>query len=474
MRGNNVNGAIEKPSIIDVGQIIDNSKLNPVSIGVILLCGIIMLMDGFDYTIITVAGPVIRREWNVGAKLFGFVFSAAFLGYLFGALIFGILSDRIGRKKTLIIASCIFTVGTLLVYFSHSVLTLIPIRVFTGIGIGGAVPCAITLTSEYAPLKGRGKYISVMYSGFLTGIVLGGFVAGFLLEDFGWRPLFLIGFIAPLVAIILLMFKLPESARWLAARKQSEEQRQSLAAVVRKMRPDSSISPDAQFVSAAANKNASSFNELFRGRLAWVTPTVWGYYLISSIAVFFIGSWSPQLLVIKGYSPSTGAYITGWSGVVVAAGCLLSGFYFDKAGFRSGWILHVIAAIAVIFTGGLQAMNFVVLLIASAFFINSAHMDVTILAPIVYPPSCRNRGAGMAIATARIGAMIGPVIGGFLLDTEIPMERLLGLVAVPLVIAAALCYIAGRQYDFYFAPLYAGKLPGGTEPDTAKASKSNY
>jgi MFS transporter, AAHS family, 4-hydroxybenzoate transporter len=449
----------EKPSTVDVGKLIDNSKLNRVSLSVIFLCGLIMLMDGFDYTIITVAAPLIMKEWNVNTASFGWVFSAAFFGYLLGAIIFGALSDKIGRKRTLIIASCFFTVGTLLVYSSHSLQSLIPIRVFTGIGIGGAVPCAITLTSEYSPLKGRGKYVSIMYSGFLAGIVLGGYLAGYMLARLGWRPLFLVGFFAPVIAIVLLGLKLPESARWLSAQKQTEKQRVTLVGLVKKIQPDIQTEVNTEFVSGGISKEQQSIKELFTGRLAWVTPTVWSYYLVSSIAVFFIGSWSPQLLVIKGFTASAAAYITGSSGILIAVGCLLSGFYFDKAGFRWGAILHVIAAGCVIFMGGLEPIGFVILLFASGFFINSAHMDVTILAPIVYPSSCRNKGAGAAIAVGRIGAMIGPSIGGILLATQLPMERLLALVAIPLVIAAVLCYIAGRQYDFHFSPLYAGKIP---------------
>jgi AAHS family 4-hydroxybenzoate transporter-like MFS transporter len=457
MVGSNENGDPKK-STVDVGQVIDNSRLNRVSISVILLCGLIMLMDGYDYTIITVAAPVIMKEWSVGTDSFGLVFSAAFLGYLFGAITFGTLSDRIGRKGTLIISSCVFSVGTLLAYFSNSTQSLIPIRIFTGFGIGGAVPCAITLTSEYSPLKGRGKYVSVMYSGFLIGIVLGGYIAGLLLEWLGWRWLFLVGFIAPILAIILVWFKLPESARWLSARHKTERQKARLAEIVKKMQPDTVLDARVEFVSVSTNKNSASVKELFAGRLAWVTPVVWAYYLISSIAVFFIGNWTPQLLVIKGFSASTAAYLTGSGNVLVAIGCLLSGFFYDKVGFRWGSILHVIAAVCVFFLGGLAPTGFVILLFAAGFFINSAHMDVTILAPIVYPPGCRNRGAGTAIAVARIGAMIGPWIGGLLLATRLPMEKLLSVVSIPLLIAAVLCYVAGRQYDFYFGPVYAGKI----------------
>jgi benzoate transport len=456
------NASVEQPSAIDVGKIIDDSRLNTVSVSVILLCGLIMLMDGYDYMIISVAAPAIMKEWNVGTEPFGLVFSAAFFGYLFGAIICGALSDRIGRKKTLILGSCIFSVGTLLVYFSHSLQSLIPIRILTGFGIGGAVPCAITLTSEYSPSKGRGKYVSVMYSGFLIGIVLAGYVAGFMLESIGWRPLFLVGFFAPLSVIVLLASTLPESARWLSVKYKTGKQRETIVKLVQRMKPGIQIDADTSFLSAGSSKGRSSVKELFSGRLAWVTPVVWSYYLVSSIAVFFFGSWSPQLLVVKGFSVSTAAFITGSSGILIAIGCLLSGFYFDKAGFRWGSLLHIIAGVGVVFMGGMAPAGFVILLFAAGFFINSAHMDVTILAPIVYPPSCRNQGAGAAIAVGRIGAIIGPLVGGVLLGTELPLETLLALIAIPLVMAAVLCYVAGRQYDFYFSRLYAGLiLPEG-------------
>jgi AAHS family 4-hydroxybenzoate transporter-like MFS transporter len=465
--GTHSNENMVRPPVVDVGKVIDDSRLNRVSLSVILLCGLIMLMDGYDYTIITVAAPVIRREWDITPGPFGWVFSAAFFGYLFGAVLFGTLSDKIGRKKTLILASCFFSLGTLLVYFSNTLHSLIAIRVFTGIGIGGAVPCAITLTSEYSPLKGRGKYVSVMYTGFLAGIVLGGYIAGYMLERIGWRPLFLVGFFAPLAAIAILWLKLPESARWISSTSQTAKQKKILIELMNRIQPDIQAGPDTRFQSAESNQEKHSVKELFSGKLAWVTPVIWAYYLVSSIALFFIGSWSPELLVLKNFSASAAAYITGSINVAVAIGCLLSGFYFDKVGFRWGSILHIVAAVCVLFTGGLEPIGFVILLFASAFFINSAHMDVTILAPIAYPPRCRNKGAGAAIAAGRIGAIIGPYIGGVLLDTELPMETLLGLVAVPLVIAAILCYIAGRQYDFYFAPLYSGKIPTGKGyPDT--------
>ena len=417
-----------------------------------------MITDGFDYTIITVAAPLVMKEWDVTQTDFSIVFSAAFVGYLFGAVLFGRLSDRIGRKKTLILTTCVFATGTLFVYFTNSLESLIAVRVFTGIGIGGAVPCAITLTSEYAPLKQRGKYVSIMYSGFLIGIVLGGYLAGLMLEWVGWRPLFLVGFLAPITAVILVSLNLPESIRWIAAREKiTVKQRALIAQVLPLIVQDINLIVDesTQFVAASA-KRKGSIRNLFTGKLSWVTPIIWAYYMFSSLAVFFIGSWTPQLLTIKGYTASNAAYITGSINVMVAIGCLLSGFYFDKVGFRKGSIPYIIAAVCVYFTGGLESLGFVLLLMAGSFFINSAHMAVTILSPIIYPSDCRNLGGGAAIAAGRVGAIFGPYIGGVLLDTKLPIETLIGVVAIPLVISSVLCYVSGRQYDFHFAPLYSG------------------
>ncbi len=434
---------------IDVGKIIDESKLNKVSVLTIILCGLIMVMDGFDFQLMAQAAPTIMRDWNIKTDRFGMVFSAVAFGYLFGAIICGALSDMIGRKKTLILGASIFSIGTLLIYFSNSVGDLILMRIFSGMGIGGAVPCALTLTSEYSPAKGRGKYVSIMYSGFLLGIVLAGYVSGFLLKSKGWRPLFLIGFFAPLAIIILLAFLLPESARWLAIKHKTEKQRQTLLRTIKKIQPDLQLDAQTQFISAVLNKKKHSIGDLFEGRWAKVTPLIWAFYLISSIPLFFISSWAPKLLVEKGFTDATAAFITGNIGILVAVGCLLSGFYYDKLGFRRGWILYAIAGICLIFLGGRAPIAFVVVLAAGAFFINAAHMAITILAPIVYPPKCRNQGAGTAIAVARIGAILGPSIGGILLATDMSRERVMAWVAIPLLIAAILCYFAGRQYDSY-------------------------
>jgi len=146
--------------------------------------------------------------------------------------------------------------------------------------------------------------------GFLIGLVMAGYIAALMLDTVGWRPLFLVGFFAPAAVIILLAFKLPESARWLSVRGKTEKQRESLARILGAIQPGIHINESTRSPRPTRAGEALA-KELFAGRLLWVTPLIWALYLISSIAVFFFGSWSPELLVVKGFSASTAAFITG-------------------------------------------------------------------------------------------------------------------------------------------------------------------
>ncbi|QDR83483.1 MFS transporter [Sporomusa termitida] len=460
MNGNNTNVIAARASEVDVGKLIDHSKLNKVSLMTIILCGAVMVMDGYEFGIMAVVAPAIMQDWGVSPAVFGGVFSAVFIGYFFGALVCGALADRIGRKKVLILTASIFTVASLLIFFSQNVTQLILLRVIAGFGIGGAIPVAITLTSECAPIKGKGKYLSVMYTGNVLGSMLAGYIAGFLLPTFGWRACFIVGFIVPLVVIILVHYFLPESARWLCVKWKTREQRENLITIVKQIDPNIQITEDTVFSTAGTtNQEKHSTKDLFAGKLKWMTPAVWAFYGISNITLLFFLSWGPQLIVMKGYAVSTAAFISGNAMVFGVLAVLGSGFLYDKIGLRRGWIVYTVGGITVCFLGGATENIFIGLYCLSSLLINCAHMAVTILTPNIYPPAIRNQGAGTAFAVARLGAIAGPLIGGFLLATQLEMSLLVTLmIAVPMFIVSVLCYITGRQYDKYFAPLYAGQL----------------
>jgi len=443
---------------INVGSLLDRAKVGRVSLTVIILCFCVMLMDGFDYGIISNAAPLIMKEWQISSAMFGPVFSIATFGWMIGAVLFGAISDRFGRKITLIAGAIIFTTLTLFIYFSHTLAHLLIIRFFTGIGVGGAVPVAMVLTSEYSPGKARAKFITIMFSGFVVGMTVGSYIAAAVMPIYGWRSLFLIGFLVPLPAIALLMAVLPESARWLALNGKTQKDRQALIKIITKVDPSLKVDDNTRLVAAAAQKQEKqSAKELFSGRLAWCTPLLWLYYLTSSLALFFIVNWSPQLLVLKGLTAAHASSMVGTSGLFGIAGTILIGLWLDKVGFRWGFFWPLLSVGFTALIGGASGGLLLIWLSVNSFFMNGGHSILTAIVPSIYPYKVRAQGTGVANAVARIGSIIGPIIGGLMISTGMSMTMLFSLAAIPFIFCAAFCFVLGSQYDNHFKPLYAGQ-----------------
>lgn len=458
MKGN-TNETAGSRSVINIGSIIDNAKVGKVAITVIVLCFSIMLMDGYDFGIISNAAPLIMKEWHISSALFGPVFSVATFGWMIGAVIFGVVSDKIGRKKTLTIGSIIFTVMTLLIYFSNTLPQLLVIRFITGLGVGGAVPVAMTLTSEYSSAKSRAKFITIMFSGFVVGQTIGSYIAAGMMPTFGWRSIFLVGFFIPLAAILCMFAILPESAKWLAINGKTPKQRESLIKILKQIQPDIVIDDDAQFIASSAQKKNEQYSpkELFQGRLAWCTPLLWLYYLTSSLALFFIGNWLPQLLVLKGLTASMASVFMGNSTLCGIAGTILVGVWLDKKGFRWGFIWPLITILCTALIGGASGGMLVVWICLNGFFMNGEHSILTALVPSLYPVKIKSQGSGIANAVAKIGSIIGPIIGGILISTGMAMTELFYLAAIPFALCAVFSIVLGTQYDKYFAPMYTNQ-----------------
>src|SRR6202035_6044736 len=212
-----VTGASTKDaSTADVAAFIDAQPVGAFQVKLLLVCATVLFLDGFDTTAIGYVAPALAKEWNIGKAALGPVFSAGLFGLMIGALLFGPLADRIGRKKIIIFSTLAFGIGTLATAFVRDVNTLLVIRFLTGLGLGGAMPNAIALTSEFSPHRRRATMVMVMFCGFSVGAALGGFLAAGLIPHFGWRSVFVVGGVAPLLLAPVLALKLPESVRFLA------------------------------------------------------------------------------------------------------------------------------------------------------------------------------------------------------------------------------------------------------------------
>ena len=166
----------------DLQAVMDSSRIGGFQVAIILVCASVAMFDGFDTQAIALAAPEIAASWKVAPSVFGGVFASGLFGALLGAIAFGLAADRFGRKPSLLVAVALFGLVTFATPFVHDVPALIAVRFITGIGLGGALPGIISITSEYAPARSRATIVSLMFCGFPLGAVLGGVAAAQLLS----------------------------------------------------------------------------------------------------------------------------------------------------------------------------------------------------------------------------------------------------------------------------------------------------
>jgi AAHS family 4-hydroxybenzoate transporter-like MFS transporter len=367
---------------------------------------------------------------------FGPVFSLGLFGIMVGSIGFGYLGDRIGRKRAMIVGAFVFGAFTLASVLATNLTELMWIRFIAGIGIGGAVPVAMALNTEFAPKAWRATIVIVMFTGYTTGAAIGGFVAAALIPAYGWQSIFYVGGITPLVVAVALVFAVPESIRFLAV---NGGNRAELARLVTALRPDVHVTPATMFViSDEEQKPAFALPMLFANGRQWVTPLLWLTYIVNSMALFFLQSWLPLVLQSGGVTQSQAAFATGMFalGGTVAALAIMRAV--DRYGVLFVAVLPLIGIPAVIGLGAVAGSAGAV--IGMAFLVgcctSGAQAGLNGSAGTFYPTAIRANGVGTAIGVAKIGSITSPLIGGVLISRGLPVQQLFLIAAIP--VAAAL------------------------------------
>src|SRR5262245_19879484 len=207
-----------KTNVVDVSDILERNTISAFQTVTFILCGLCLIMDGFDVQALGYLAPAIIKDWNLAAGQMGSVLSAAPFGILIGSIVFSMIADKIGRRPVLVVATLFFAVVTLLTARVNSLAELRTIRFIAGIGLGAIMPNAVALVGEYTPRRLRVLMVLVVTNGFNLGAVFGGFISAWLVRDFGWRSVFYLGGVIPLVIGVLMIFKLPESLQFLFLR----------------------------------------------------------------------------------------------------------------------------------------------------------------------------------------------------------------------------------------------------------------
>jgi AAHS family 4-hydroxybenzoate transporter-like MFS transporter len=411
-----VNGASTKDaSTVDVAAFIDAQPVGAFQVKLLLTCAAVLFLDGFDTTAIGYVAPALAKEWNLARGALGPVFSAGLFGLMVGALLLGPLADRIGRKRIILLSTLAFGVGTLITAFVNDMNTLFAIRLLTGLGLGGAMPNTVALTSEFSPHRRRATMVMVMFVGFSIGAALGGLLAAALIPQFGWRSVFVVGGAAPLLLAPILALRLPESVRFLALAGHAH---QRVAQLLTLVDPKAVFAQGTRFVVNEPALAGFPVRHLFQGGRTVATLLLWVVFFMSLLDIYFLSNWLPTVLNDLGASIAEAAAIGSMLQVGGVVGTFALGSIIDRFSFRALALVYFIAVFAVGAIGqlGHSAVLVTIAIFVAGFCIVGGQIAANALAAGFYPTSVRATGVGWALGIGRIGSIVGPLVGGVLLS----------------------------------------------------------
>lgn len=381
------------------------------------LCALVAILDGFDMQAIAFVAPAIADDFGSPLSAFGPVFAMALVGIGVGAILFGTLADRIGRKPVIVMALALFGLCSFLSAAAQDVTQLLLARFATGVGLGAAIPNVIALTSEYAPERRRAMLIVGMYCGVPVGAVVGGFLsATWLLPSHGWRSVFLAGGIAPLLLLLPVILFLPESARFLVGRRAIG------------MTASDAVPPPRASVTALFTQGRA------RGTLA-----LWIAFLANLLVMHFLISWLPAALEQAGIPLERailGTVVLNLGGIIGGAGLA---YLVDRRGPYGPLVAaYTLGALFMVLIGWFS--DSAPLALGLIFFagagIIGGQLCMNALAAGLYPTGIRATGVGWAMAIGRLGSVLGSVAGGIMIALDLTLRMIFLVTAIPALVAA--------------------------------------
>ncbi|MDM1757079.1 MFS transporter [Acinetobacter sp. 256-1] len=428
---------------LNINTIVDEAKFTPFHWNVLIWCLLIIIFDGYDLVIYGVALPLLMQEWGLSAVQAGMLASTALFGMMFGAMCFGTLSDKLGRKKTIMICVAIFSGFTFLGAFASNPIEFGILRFLAGLGIGGVMPNVVALMTEYAPKKIRSTLVAVMFSGYAIGGMTSALLGVWLVTDYGWKIMFYIAII-PFVALPLIWKFLPESIMFLTNKGKTEQVRQT----VQKIAPEKTISVDTVFVlNETTVGDEAPLRALFQQGRMFSTLMFWIAFFMCLLMVYALGSWLPKLMIQAGYSLGASMIFLFALNIGGMVGAIGGGVLSDRFHLKPVLtIMFAVGAIALILLGfkSPQGVLYTLIAIAGAATIGSQILLYTFVAQF-YPAAVRSTGMGWASGIGRIGAIVGPVLTGALLTLQLPHQMNFLAIAIPGVIAALAIFLVNLK-----------------------------
>jgi len=396
---------------VSVAGVADDRPLTRRQLWTILLCGIVIILDGFDTQCMGFLVPVISENLNIPLPAFGPVLSAALVGLMIAAMASGPIADRWGRRWVVIVSVFVFALFALLTARATTVNELLLYRFLTGLGLGGAMPNAVALTSEYTPKRLQAIVVGAIFVGMPAGALIASQAASVMIPLWGWRSVFVLGGVLPLIVAAALIKFLPESVEW----------------------------------KTAPVRRGVPVKHLFTDGRALGTLLLWVPFFMNLLILYFILSWLPALLRQSAMPVSAGVQAVAVFSVGGIIGILSEGRVMMAIGARTLLVIEFVGCALLIVMLANSASSLTSTLVATlalGVLVQGAQAGINALAAMFYPTAVRATGIGWALGVGRIGSIVGPSLGGELLSLHWTPKEILTAGVIPAACGALAILVA--------------------------------
>ena len=429
----------------DIRTLIDSRPISGLQYMVIALCFLMNILDGMDVLVISYAASALAAEWAISPEALGVVFSAGLFGMTAGAIVLAQVADLLGRRSLILICLVVMSIGILLTAHTENIAQLTILRFVSGLGIGAMLASAATMTAEYAPDRRKNFLVSAVLSGYPVGATLSGLVAASVIPEHGWRAMFMVAGVATALAIPLVFFLLPESLNFLTkvGRPNALENANKILRSMKCVALDT-LPP------AAAPVGRSRVSSLFAAGKSTLTLWLWLAFFMSFATLYFLISWIPLLAANTGLSEAHAIYAGAVFNLGAFFGIHLQGYSSEIFGLRCAISVFLVVAAVLMTVFGYASGSLAVLVLFGlvGFAVQGGFTGLYSVAARLYPTEVRATGVGWGIGVGRVGAIVGPALGGVLIGVGLSINANFIVFAVPMLIAAgATALIRAREID---------------------------
>ncbi|MER5755211.1 MFS transporter [Streptomyces sp. NPDC002088] len=437
---------VGKPALGSIAARLERLPHSRWHVKVRFLIGTVTFFEAFDQLLAASALPVLTKEWHLTTGQATFAVTSASIGMLLGALAAGWLGDRIGRVRTVALGIAVTGLSSLAVALSQNIELFSLFRFLQGLGIGGVVPVAATYINEIARSDKRGRFVLLYEMIFPAGLAAATLLAVWVVPQFGWRAMFLVGALPALLAVALPR-QVEESPRWLLARGRTAEAEATIARIEAEVARTTAEALPAPTTTPDTPEPKGSLMDLFRGRYLRRTAVLSGLWFVAYYVNHGISTWLPSLYTREfGLDLTSALVYTLLSNVTGLLGTFVMAMLIDRLGRRPallGALVGTALSLAVLaLAGATSGSQVAVFASCTTFFLYAINAGLYLYSPELYPTVNRARGAAFGGLSNRIGVILGPVAVGAIIGAGGSLSLVFAQLAVVAVVGAVIAWFA--------------------------------